>query len=126
MNIYNCIFYILCVIDAKPGIDILTCLKYTDEQGETQRIHIMDEIGAKWKRVGRCLKFSICDLDNIESTCHGDAEECSARLLNLWLQGHVEAVSNLPITWQTLLEALKDARMCQLADKLTHSSNYTC
>ena len=101
---------------AKPGIDTLTCLKYTDEQGETQRIHIMDEIGAKWKKVGRCLKFSTSDLDNIESTCRGDAEECSVKLFTLWLE---EAVSKLPITWQTLLEALKDARMYQLANKLT-------
>ena len=115
------ILFLKCFIDAKPGIDTLTCLKYTDEQGKMQRIYIMDEIGAKWKRVGRCLKFSTSDLDNIESTCHGDAEECSVKLFTLWLQGHVEAVSHLPITWETLLEALKDARMCQLADKLTHS-----
>ena len=83
----------------------------------TQRIYIMDEIGAKWRRVGRCLKFSTDDLDSIESNCHGDPEKCCEKLLSFWLQGRVE---KLPITWYTLLEAIKDARMGQLANKLTH------
>ena len=41
------------------------------------------------------------------------------RLLTLWLEGHVQDVSQAPITWETLLEALRDARLGQLADDLT-------
>ena len=79
----------------------------------------MDEIAAKWKRFGLCLKFSTSSLNNIESTCHHDVEACVNRLLTLWLEGHVQDVSQAPITWETLLEALRDSRLGQLADKLT-------
>ena len=79
----------------------------------------MDEIAAKWKRFGLCLKFSPSSLNNIESTCRGDVEACVNRLLTLWLEGHVQDVSQAPITWETLLEALRDSRLVRLADDLT-------
>ena len=106
-------------LDSKPDICTLTCFKYKDEQERTQRIYIMDEITAKWKRFGICLKFSPSILDNIESTCRGDVEACVNRLLTMWLEGHVQDVSQAPITWETLLEALRDARLGKLADDLT-------
>ena len=68
-------------------------------------------MAAKWKRVGTSL-------DNIESTCHHNVETCVNRLLTLWL-GHVQDVNQVPITWVTLLEALRDSRLGQLADTLT-------
>ena len=105
--------------DSKPDIGTLTCFKYKDEKGRTQRIYIIDEIAAKWRRFGVCLKFSTNILDNIESTCRGDVEACVNRLLTLWLEGHVQNVSQAPITWETLLEALRDGRLGQLADNLT-------
>ena len=40
-------------------------------------------------------------------------------MLNLWLEGHVQDVSQAPVTWKTFLEALKDAQLGQLADNLT-------
>ena len=94
----------------------LNCFKYRDAQGETQRIFITDEIAAKWKRIGLALKFTASDLENIESTCGSDVEKCINELLNRWL---CRSSCQQPITWETLLEALRDARMGQLADKLT-------
>ena len=79
----------------------------------------MHEIAAKWKLFGACLKFSPSSLNNIESTCRGDVEACVNRLLTLWLEGHVQDVSQEPITWETLLEALRDVRLGKLADDLT-------
>ena len=104
--------------DTKPDLATLNCFKYKDTQGEMQRIFITDEIAAKWKRFGRCLKFTTSDLNNIESTCHGVVEECCNEMLTLWVEGHSSSYKQ-PIAWETLLEALRDARMGQLADKLT-------
>ena len=84
-----------------------------------QRIYIIDEIAAKWRRVGLSLNFSTSDLDNIESSCQGKVEECSERLLTQWLDGNIS--TQLPITWETLLDALRDARLGQLAETLTDS-----
>ena len=115
---------LLCLIvshaDTKPDMSTLLCFKYKDEQGKTQRIYIIDEMAAKWKRVGISLKFSTSSLNNIESTCHHDVEACVNRLLTMWLEGHVQDVSQAPITWETLLEALRDTRLGQLADNLTY------
>ena len=80
----------------------------------------MDIIAAYWRRFGLWLKFSSISLDNIESACRGDhLEACGHRLLTLWVEGHVQDVSQAPITWETLLEALRDFQLGQLADKLT-------
>ena len=105
--------------DTKPDIATLNCLKYTDTQRELQRVFITEEIAAKWRRVGLSLHFTSGTLDNIESTCHGDVEKCCNRMLTLWLEGHVQDVSQAPVTWKTFLEALKDARFGQLANNLT-------
>ena len=102
-------------VDAKPDLATLSCFKYKDEKGKTQRIYILDDIAANWRRVGRCLKFQASTLDNIETTHKGDVEKCSERLLTHWLAGHVAGVS---ITWKTLMEAITDARLGELADKL--------
>ena len=105
--------------DTKPDIATLNCLKYTDMQGELQRVFISEHIAAKWKQVGLSLHLTFNTLDNIESTYHGDVEKCCNRMLTLWLKGHVQDVSQAPVTWKTFLEALKDARFGQLANNLT-------
>ena len=105
--------------DTKPEITTLNCFKYKNNQGRTQRVFIIDEIGTSWNRVGLSLNFTASSLDSIESTCRGDVVKCCNRLLTLWLEGHVQDVSQAPITWETLLEALRDSRLGQLADNLT-------
>ena len=80
---------------------------------------ISEHIAAKWRQVGLGLHFTSDTLDNIESTCHNDVEKCCSRMLTLWLKGHVQDVSQAPVTWKTFLEALKDARFGQLANNLT-------
>ena len=93
-------------------------IENTDTQGEIRRIFIIEDIAAKLKRLGASLKFTTTKLDNIEAD-HREVEACANRLLTLWLQGHVQDVSQAPITWRTFLEALRDCRLGQLADTLT-------
>ena len=113
-------------IDTEPDIATLNCMKYTDMQGETQRGFISEQIAARWTDVGISLHFTSANLNNIESTCRGDVERCCKKMLTLWLEGHVQDVSQAPVTWKTLLEALKDARFGQLAnmqpDRLANQS----
>ena len=104
--------------DRKPDIATLLCLKYTDEQGETQKVFIIEDLAAKWDRVGASLKFSTTMLNNIEAD-YDRVEVCAKRMLTLWLQGEVKDVSQEPITWRTFLEALRGSRLGQLADNLT-------
>ena len=98
----------------------LTCLKYKDEQGVQQRIHIINEMARRWIDVGTMLKFSDPDIENIQvdSSCQGDAEKCCRKLLSKWLMGHNDSNDNRPKTWKTLLEVMRDVRLGNLADQL--------
>ena len=106
--------------DTVPTIATLYCFKYTDTKGDTQIIRIIDKIAIKWRRLGACLKFSTDSLDIIDTDNCGKVEACTERMLSLWIEGHVQEDSQAPITWRTLLEALRDANLVQLADNLTH------
>ena len=102
--------------DAKPKMATLNCFKYKDTEGKIQRIYIAEKIAAKWKKLGLALDFETSCLNSIQSTCNHDVEQCCEMMLTQWLDGYVK---QLPITWRTLLEALRDAHMNQLADELT-------
>ena len=106
--------------DTVPTIATLYCFKYTDTRGGTQRIRIIEKIATRWRQLGASLKFSTSSLDIIDADNRGKVEACTERLLSLWLEGHVQEDSRAPITWRTFLEALRDANLVQLADKLTH------
>ena len=104
--------------DRKPDIATLQCFQCTDAQGETQSVFIIDELAAKWDRVGASLKFPTTKLDNIAADHHG-VVACAKRMLIFWLLGHVKDISQEPITWRTFIEALRDSHLGQLADNLT-------
>ena len=53
-----------------------------------------------------------------QHTCNGgDVEKCSDRLLTLWLEGHVR--QKVLITWKMFAEAITDACLEELTNKLT-------
>ena len=109
---------LLLLVGQTVDLDTLTCFKYKDEQGVQQRIHIINNMAPQWIEVGRILKFSEPDIDNIKSTCHDDAVKCCGKLLSKWLQGHNNSNDSRPKTWETLLEVMRDAHLGELADKL--------
>ena len=96
----------------------LTCFKYKDEQGVQQRIYIIDDMAPRWKHVGRMLKFREPDINNIDSTCNGNAVECCGTLLSKWLEGQNNGNDSRPKTWEILLEVMRDARLGELANNL--------
>lgn len=65
------------------------------------------------------LKFDESDLRNISK---GDHVECCEELFSLWLDGYNNnGKDNQPKNWDTLLEAMRDARMGTLADLIETS-----
>ena len=89
------------------------CFKYHDENG-THNIYIIDDIAAKWRKIGAILKFTGPELDNIETSNQG-VQKCCERMLIQWLSGHVRGST---ITWRALIEAIRDARLEKLANQL--------
>ena len=100
----------------------LNCFKYADESGGTKRLFVTEEVGAKWKNLGRALNFSQAALANIEAN-HRQVEDCCAELLSQWLRGITlnPNQDSSSICWRSLIEALEDARCPEVARVLSEA-----
>ena len=85
-------------IGDKPTLHELNCLKYTDERGEEHKIHIIDTVAVRWRRLGLALNFETFDLDKIKYN-NTDVEDCCQELLTRWLRGAIGG----PVTWERLV-----------------------
>ena len=72
----------------------------------------------RWKDVGKALKFTPSELQNIAITNHHDPAECCDSLMTKWISGFVSQREKQPLTWATLLEAMEDSRLGDLAETL--------
>ena len=107
----------------KPTLPDLLCFKYNDISGTQHKIHIIDTVASRWRRLGLALNISDYHLNNIEHN-HGNVEDRCQTMLKDWLRGTVDG---RPRTWETLVEAIDDARMeelvQQLKEVLSHRGN---
>ena len=97
----------------------LNCFKYAGESGTTKRLFVTEEVGPNWRRLGHALNFSQAVLANIEAD-HSRVDDRCAELLSQWLRGVTLNPNQDPssICWQSLIEALEDARCSEAAKVL--------
>ena len=105
------VWYVLYHVGDKPTLRELLCFKYN---GTQHKIHIIDAVASRWRRLGLALNISDYHLNNIERN-HGNVEDRCQTMLSDWLQG---TVGDGPVTWETLVEAIDDARYGELAQQL--------
>ena len=87
------------------------------KEGKEEREFVMDEMASKWRRVGKMLKFSDSELNSIELSSNDVDQRCET-MITKWLDGFVQDRDSRPKSWPTLLEAMRDARLGTLADKV--------
>ena len=95
----------------KPTLPDLLCFKCN---GTQHKIHIIYTVASRWRTLGLLLNISDYHLENIERN-HGNVEERCQTMLSDWLQGTVD---DGPVTWETLVEAIDNARYGELAKQL--------
>ena len=80
---------------------------------------ITREIGTSYIRLGPLLLNDANGalMDEIESECHGNASEINIKILKQWLQGR----GRTPVTWETLVQVLRQANLQGLADRIEFS-----
>ena len=105
------VWYVPYHVGDKPTLRELLCFKYN---GIQHKIHIIDTVASRWRRLGLALKCDSSILDNIGHN-NTDVEDCCMKLMERWLQG---TVGDGPVTWETLVEAIDDARYGELAQQL--------
>jgi len=76
-------------------------------------VKIVKTIAYRWQDVALALHFEGSVIAFIKESTFSDVEGCR-RMLDRWLEGEYRE----PVTWETLVEALQEARFVDLADSL--------
>ena len=88
-------------------------MSYTGEDGRDTRFRLMNQLQPHWRRLAVALKFLPCDITVME---HKD--DPVYHLLSEWLRGANKERDSRPVTWGTLITALRDANVQEEADML--------
>ena len=94
------------IADDKPGLDDLLCMSYTGEDGRDTRFRLMDQLQPHWRRLAIALKFCQCDIAVMKQE-----DDPVYHLLSEWLRGANQERDSRPVTWATLITALRDANV---------------
>ena len=99
--------------DDKPGLDDLLCMSYTGEDGRDTRFRLMDQLHPHWRRLAIALKFQQCDIAVVKQE-----DDPVYHLLSEWLRGANQERDSRPVTWATLITALRNANIQEEANLL--------
>ena len=100
------------IADDKPTLSDLQCMPIACEDGE-KPFRLMDHLKLHWKELAIALKFPSHSIGAIE-----DSKDPVYQLLSDWLKGANMEEDTRPITWRTLIEALRMAKIHGEADTL--------
>ena len=70
----------------------------------------MDTVQARWQELAYALHIE-SEVESIEASTNIDTSSAWRKIFTTWLRGGYRE----PVTWKTLLEALKDSDFCELA-----------
>ena len=107
---------ILLRLGNKPTLRELQLFTYTSSSGTVENIYIIGAVAARWKKLGIALNFSGEELSAIEQSKFYQVEECCQEVLHRWLGGR--SGDWKPITWETLLLAMVDAKCITVAQQV--------
>ena len=112
-SVLHCHCFFSTTADDKPVLDDLLCMSYTGWDGRDTHFRLMDQLQSHWRRLAIALKFRLCDTTIME---HKD--DPVFYLLSEWLRGANQERDSRPVTWRTLITALRDANVQKEADML--------
>ena len=85
---------------------------------ELIRLKVPQEVGTNYSTFGIFLLNDQTGsrIRNFKKECQGDPEDVMFRILQEWLQG-----KGLPVTWESLVQTLRDTGLSVLADQIQAS-----
>ena len=83
-------------------------------EGNGNTVRVIDEVAAKWEKLAMRLYFKSHDMDRIRRDHHQDSTAACQTMFSEWLNGKGRG----PISWNTLIQALREAKMTLLASNL--------
>ena len=91
----------------------LQCMSYTDEDGKVKDLRLKERILRNWREFAYALRFPIHAVESIKS-----GEDPVDLIMRKWLQGANKTEDTRPITWGTLIAALRHANFQEEANIL--------
>ena len=88
-------------------------MSYTGEDGGDTYFRLMDQLQPHWRRLAIALKFRQCDITVIKQE-----DDPVYHLLSEWLRGANQERDSRPVTWATLITALREANVQEEANIL--------
>ena len=79
-------------------------------------VRIIEAAAYSWTAVAVGLGFSSAQIQNIRSDYPGRSEDACREVFIKWLEGTAE--DSCPLTWDALIECLKDAKLGDLAENI--------
>ena len=85
---------------------------------ELLRLKVPQLVGANYSTFGIILlnDKTGSQVDSIEEYCRGNPEKITRKILQEWLEG-----KGLPVTWESLVQTLRDIHLSILADHIQFS-----
>ena len=81
-------------------------------------------VDAKWKSFGNFLGAEPTLMDAINKNNFGNTSDCMLDLVSKWVNNQ-RGTGDLPRTWQTVVEAVRDTGFEQLAKELAEKHGVT-
>ena len=103
-------------IDSTPKLHELDLIEYSNKQ-----LKIIDLVAYKWENIAIRLHFEGHSISEIKQDAHFLARPACQNMFIKWTQG----VGRKPTTWKTLITALKEAGLGEVADELHKVINKT-
>ena len=103
----------LILVGDKPDLNNLLHMSYTGENGKEVNFRLMDQVKSHWRRLAIALEFRQHEIANIEQN-----DDPVYHLMSEWLRGANKEVCSKPVTWGTLIIALRASNLQVEADIL--------
>ena len=103
-----------CTADSIPQLVDLQHLTYTTEDGRRVNLRLMDQLRPHIVHVAIALWLP----DHVATDTIKHHDDPVYYLLIEWLQGANRELDPRPVTWRTLIAALRDANCHEVADQL--------
>ena len=81
-------------------------MSYAGEDGREVHFRLMDQLKPYWRRLAIALKFLQYEIDAMESK-----DDPVYHVLSKWLRGANQENDSRPVTWGTLIAALRHANI---------------
>ena len=85
-------------------------------EGNGKTVKLIKLVAARWEEVATMLHLEDCDIQRIRRDHRNDSCKACQTALKEWLEGE----GRNPVTWKTLISALKEAKFSEIASDLEY------